>query len=87
MATDPAPRPPEKVLKDEGSPKSKITTPPTPNFMNNNNNDKNNKGNDNSSEEKKQKSKNIENDILMAKTYQNEDTNTTIIERTLQLAT
>ena len=55
--------------------------------MNNNNNDKNNKGNDNSSEEKKQKSKNIENDILMAKTYQNEDTNTTIIERTLQLAT
>ena len=55
--------------------------------MNNNNNDKNNKGNDNSSEEKKQKSKNIENDILMAKTPQNEDTNTTIIERTLQLAT
>ena len=90
MANEPAPRPPEKVLNDKESLESKIVTPPTTNFMNNNNNnnnDKNNKGNDNSSEEKKQKSKNIENDMLMAKTYQNEDTNTTIIERTLQLAT
>ena len=67
MANEPAPRPPEKVLNDKESPESKIGTPPTTNFMNNNNNDKNNKGNDNSSEEKKQKSKNIENDILMAK--------------------
>ena len=87
MATDPAPRPPEKVLNDKESPKSKITTPPTSNFMNNNNNDNNNKGNGNASETKKQKSKTIENDILMAKTPQNDDTDTTIIERTLQLAT
>ena len=83
MTNEPAPRPPEKSLNDKEFPESKIVTPPTTNFMNNNSNDKNNKGNDNSSEEKKQKRKTIENDILMAKTPQNEDTDTTIIERTL----
>ena len=86
MANEPALRPPEKVLNDKKNPESKITTPPTSNFMNNNNNDTNNKENENTSEEGK-KSKTIENDTLMAKTPKNEDTDTAIIEQTLQLAT
>ena len=55
--------------------------------MNNNNNDKNNKGNDNSSEEKKTKKQKYRKWYFNDKTPQNEDTNTTIIERTLQLST
>ena len=38
-------------------------------------------------DEGKKKSKNIENDTLMAKTPQNEDTDTTYIRRALQLVT
>ena len=71
MANDTAIRPPEKVINDIESQKSKIDPPATINFINKNKNDKNNKKNDNSIEEKKQKNNNIETDISMAKTPQN----------------
>ena len=87
MANDPASRPPEKFFNDKESSDCIKNLPETINSNNKSNNDKNNKEKVNMIDEGKKKSKNIEDDTLMAKTPQHEDTDTTYIERALQLAT
>ena len=66
---------------------SKKNPPETINSINKNNNDKNKTKNVNMIDEGKKKSKNMENGTLISKIPQKEDTDTTHIERTLQLAT